>query len=108
VSTWACQFTTALRACATGSPRSPRGWSHEAARTGRARIKRRGRSKAEASRNVLKEVREAPGADGNGEFTARSTLEEAARGWLRMFEGIVERGSRSPSTLDEYRYVWRA
>jgi len=69
------------------------------------RIKRRGRSKAEASRNVLKAVREALGADGDGEFTARSTLEEAARGWLRMFEGLVERGSRSPSTLDEYRYV---
>lgn len=69
------------------------------------RIKRRGRSKAEASRNVLKAVREALGADGDGEFTARSTMEEAARGWLRMFEGLVERGSRSPSTLDEYRYV---
>jgi integrase len=69
------------------------------------RIKARGRSKAEASRRVLKAVRDALGADAEGEFTSRNTIEEAARGWLAMFEGLVERGARSPSTLDEYRHI---
>ena len=68
------------------------------------RIKRRGRSKAEASRRVMQAVRAALGADRDGEFTSRSTFGEAAEGWLTMFEGMVVRGSRSPSTLDEYRY----
>lgn len=69
------------------------------------RVKRSGSSKAAASRNVLRAVREALGADGDGELTSLSTVQEAARGWLAMFEGLVERGARSPSTLDEYRYV---
>jgi hypothetical protein len=69
------------------------------------RVKRTGRSRAEASRKVLKAVRDALGAHGEGEFTRRSTVDEAARGWLVMFEGLVRRGARSPSTLDEYRYV---
>ncbi len=69
------------------------------------RLKRSGRSKAEASRNVLRAVREALGADGDGEFSPRSLLEDAASGWLATFEGLVNRGARSPSTLDEYRYV---
>jgi integrase len=68
------------------------------------RIKRSGRSKAEASRRVIKAVRAALGADRDGEFTSRSTFGDAAEGWLTMFEGLVVRGSRSPSTLDEYRY----
>ena len=69
------------------------------------RVKRSGSSKAAASRNVLRAVREALGADGDGELDLRSTFEEASRGWLSMFEGLVARGARSPSTLDEYRYV---
>ena len=69
------------------------------------RVKRSGSSKAAASRNVLRAVREALGADGDGELTRSSTLQEAARGWLGMFAALVERGARSPSTLDEYRYV---
>ena len=35
----------------------------------------------------------------------RSTFSEAAAAWLVMFEAQVERGTRSPSTLDEYRHV---
>jgi integrase len=54
---------------------------------------------------VLKAVREALDADGDGDLTRSSTVEEAAHGWLLMFEGLVERGARSPSTLDEYSYV---
>lgn len=69
------------------------------------RIKRRGRSKAEASRNVLKAVREALNANGDGELSKSTTFEDAAAGWLRMFEGQVDRGARSPATLDEYRYA---
>lgn len=53
----------------------------------------------------MRAVREILNAQAEGDLTARSTLEEAAHGWLTMFEGLVERGSRSPSTLDEYRYV---
>jgi integrase len=69
------------------------------------RIKRSGRSKADASRNVLRAVRDALGTDSDGEFSLSTTLEVAAKGWLVMFAGLVERGARSPSTLDEYRYV---
>ncbi len=69
------------------------------------RVKRSGRSKAEASRNVMKAVREALGADNDGEFTPKSTLTDAAKGWLVMFEGLVDRGARSPATLDEYRHL---
>ena len=69
------------------------------------RLKRSGPSKAAASRNVLRAVREVLGADGDGEISRTSTLQDAARGWLSMFAGLVDSGARSPSTLDEYRYV---
>lgn len=73
--------------------------------TGRGRrVRRSGASKAEASRRVMKAVRATLGADRDGEFTSRTTFGEAAKGWLTRFEGLVARGSRSPSTLDEYRY----
>ncbi len=45
------------------------------------------------------------GAAGDDEFTLKSTFSEAAEAWLKEFAGSVERGTRSPSTLDEYRYV---
>jgi hypothetical protein len=54
------------------------------------RAKRTGRSKAEASRKVLKAVRDGLGQQGDGEFTRKSTLEEAAKGWLAMFEGSYD------------------
>lgn len=69
------------------------------------KIRRSGKSKAEASRRVMKAVRAALGSAAEGEFTSRSTLEEAARAWLVAFAAMVERGARSPSTLDEYRYL---
>ena len=69
------------------------------------RVKRSGRSKAAASRNVLRAVREALETDGDGDLGLTSTLEEASRPWLATFEGMVVRGARSPSTLDQYRYV---
>ena len=71
------------------------------------RIKRSGRSRAEASREVLKAVKQALGADGDDEYTARNTLNEAAKGWPAMFAGQVERRARSPSTYDAYRDVIR-
>ena len=64
------------------------------------RVKRSGSSKAAASRNVLRAVREALDADGDGDLGLTSTLEEASRPWLATFEGLVVRGARSPSTLD--------
>ncbi|MGA8995263.1 MAG: hypothetical protein WB441_13255 [Nocardioidaceae bacterium] len=51
------------------------------------RMKRSGRSKAEASRQVTKAVRTALGTDNDGECTSGSTFEDAAQGWLVMFEG---------------------
>jgi hypothetical protein len=50
-------------------------------------------------------VREALGANNDGEFTPKSTLSDAAKGWLVMFEGLVDRGARSPATLDEYCHL---
>ena len=54
---------------------------------------------------MLKAVTEALGQDGDDQFTARSTFSEAAAEWLTAFAGLVERGTRSPSTLDEYRHI---
>lgn len=69
------------------------------------KLKRRAKTKAAASRSVLKAVKERLGGGLEGESTATSTFEESTAGWLAMFEGLVARGSRSPTTLDEYRYV---
>lgn len=69
------------------------------------RVKRSGKSRAEAYREVLKAVRHALANGGDVEFSARSTFGEASKAWLVMFEGQVTRGARSPSTLDEYRHV---
>lgn len=69
------------------------------------RLKRRGKTKAAASRAVLKAAKERLGADVEADLTPTSTFEDATKGWLLMFEGLVARGSRSPTTLDEYRYV---
>ena len=74
--------------------------------TGRGRrIKRSGRSRAEVSRNVLKALGAALDAESEGELTAKNTVKDAAQSWLRMFRGLVERGTRSPSTLDQYSDV---
>lgn len=69
------------------------------------RIRRSGRSKAEASRVVLKAVQDALAPATSGQFRATDTLEKASAAWLSMFTGRVERGTRSPSTLDEYRNI---
>ncbi len=69
------------------------------------RIRRSGRSKAEASRRVLKAVQDALAPTTSGQFRPADTFEKASAAWLSMFTGLVERGTRSPSTLDEYRNV---
>ncbi len=69
------------------------------------RIRRNGRSKAEASRRVLKAVQDALAPAASGQFRPSDTFEKAAAAWLSMFTGLVERGTRSPSTLDEYRNI---
>lgn len=71
------------------------------------RLKRAGRSKAEASRAVLRGVAEILNGAADDEFSARSRFSDATKAWLVMFAGLVERGSRSPSTLDEYRHIVR-
>lgn len=74
--------------------------------SGRGRsVKRRGPSKAAATRAALKAVTEKLGGGVDAEYSLTNRFEDAADGWLRMFEGLVVRGSRSPTTLDEYRYV---
>lgn len=74
--------------------------------SGRAhRVKRSGKSKAEASRDVLREVRRRLGGAADDEFSSRTQLALVADRWLIMFDGLVERGSRSPSTRDEYGYI---
>ena len=69
------------------------------------RLKRSGATYAEARRRVLSALDDARRSTRDGEFTSRSTLAEGARAWLAMFESQVERGSRSPSTLDLYQHV---
>ena len=71
------------------------------------RVKRSGRTKAAASRAILRAVTEMLGQEADEEFTARSLFSDAAGAWLAVFEGLVARGTRSPSTLDEYRHVIR-
>ena len=69
------------------------------------RIKRRGRSQAEASRRVMEAVREALADGTDGQFTKATRFEVGVRGWLALFDGMVERGRRSPTTRDLYRNV---
>lgn len=69
------------------------------------RLKRAGKSRAEVSRRALKAYSDALGMTGSADFTARSTLDEASALWLVAFKGQFQRGARSPSTLDEYRYL---
>lgn len=69
------------------------------------RLKRSGATFAEARRRVLAALDEQLATSREGEFTSRSTLREGALGWLAMFEGQVERGSRSRSTYDLYQHA---
>jgi hypothetical protein len=71
----------------------------------RRRLRAKGRSKAEARRRVNEAMARALAVGSDGDFTARSTLADGANGWLAMYEGLVQRGSRSPSTLDLYRHA---
>ena len=66
------------------------------------RLKRSGVSRTDARRRLLIAVEEAFAMGGDGEFPKRSTLAVGAAGFLAMFEGLVARGRRSPSTLDLY------
>lgn len=71
----------------------------------RRRLRANGRSKAEARRRVNDALSRALAVGSDGDFTARSTLADGTNGWLAMYEGLVQRGSRSPSTLDLYRHA---
>jgi hypothetical protein len=66
------------------------------------RIRRIVRTKAEASRRALKRVKEALDPNTSGEFKRSDRFDAACTAWL-VFEGLVERHRRSPSTLDECR-----
>lgn len=67
------------------------------------RIKRTGESKAAARRAVLAALDEAMRRDGGGGFTSTTPFSVGIDGWLAYVEGLVARGARSPSTLDQYR-----
>jgi integrase len=69
-------------------------------------VKRRGKSKAAAER-ALKEAltqRQAPGKA--SEITPYSTFAKVAELWFTDLAGKVDRGERSPGTLDTYRYIY--
>lgn len=67
------------------------------------RLKASGSSKAEARRQITRSLERALKVGRDGEFSARSTLADGTESWLRMVEGLVNRGTRSPSTLVLYR-----
>ena len=67
------------------------------------RVKRAADSKAAARRRVLKAVDEALRRDGGVTFTGSTPFTTGIDGWMAYVEGLVERGARSPSTLDQYR-----
>lgn len=77
-----------------------RAWSGEL-----LRLRSRGRTKAEAQRNLHRALHEALAGMGAGDFTKASTLEAGWYGWHAMFRELVERGRRSPTTLDLYQNV---
>lgn len=66
------------------------------------RLKRMGPSKAAATRRVLAAVSEELTMGRAGTFTRASRYAAGLEGWLLMFEGLVDRGRRSPSTRDLY------
>lgn len=69
----------------------------------RRRLRASGTSRAAAKRTLGRSLEHALKSGQDSEFSAKSRLSDGARGWLTMFEGLVARGSRSPSTLDLYR-----
>ena len=69
------------------------------------RLRSRGKSKAEAQRNLTQALREALEGLGSGEFTKASKFEAGWYGWHAMFSELVDRGRRSPTTLDLYDNV---
>lgn len=69
------------------------------------RIKRRGDSKADASRRVLAAVNEALEEGEHHGLTKASRFEEAWNEWFASFGELVERGRRSATTQDLYRNV---
>ena len=66
------------------------------------RVKRSGRSKAEARRRVIEAVERVIRLGSSAQFDARSTLGDVASEWLTLFQARVEQGVRSPATLDLY------
>lgn len=67
------------------------------------RLRRRGKSRAEALRRLNEALEDALNAGTRGgRFTRASRFEEGYRGWLEMLNGLVERDRRSPTTRDHY------
>lgn len=73
--------------------------------SGRERqLRRTGTTAAAANRALLDAIKEALRGQAAATYSKTTRLEVAAEGWLAMFEGLVARGNRSPTTLDIYRY----
>lgn len=73
--------------------------------SGRERqLRRTGGTAAAATRALQEAIQDALRGLGAATYSKTTRLEVAAAGWLAMFEGLVERGNRSPTTLDIYRY----
>lgn len=69
-------------------------------------VKRHGKSKAAAERSLREALtqRQTPGK--SSEVTPYSTFENVAELWFAELADKVERGERSPGTLDTYRYIY--
>ncbi|WP_230207896.1 site-specific integrase [Microlunatus sp. Gsoil 973] len=69
------------------------------------RVKRNGRSKAAARRRALDAVHDQLEYGAEESLTKGTKFAVAVSAWLEMFELLVERGRRSPSTLALYRNI---
>ncbi|MFI6098703.1 tyrosine-type recombinase/integrase [Lentzea sp. NPDC051213] len=67
-------------------------------------VQRRGKTKAEAERNLKKALaeRKAPAGDG---LTPDSRFKEAAALWFGKFQALADAGKRSPGSVDTYRSI---
>lgn len=66
-------------------------------------VERMGPTPAAAERNLKKELRDRLTPTDKAGLTPDSKFKEAAELWLKEFEGLVDEGVRSPTSLDTYR-----
>ncbi len=70
-------------------------------------VKRSGKTKAAAERAIRAALVERQAPVKQSEITAQTKIEQVAELWLAEIEQAVDAGSKSPSTLDAYRTIYR-